>query len=361
MTAARSPRRLVASAGPCFRSWAGGAAVFVAAAVACSPVFFILFRLMAFNTVPRDDYAPFLLWLLGAPGGGLPESPYGYRVLSMIAAAPLYWLLPAPPLTNLPAGLAAPYLRATAALAMLSYLSLLLMALVIYRVGRDRAALGRVEAVLGAVLLVGLALNCQLVAIDPLAILLVAAGLWLLPRPGGFAALIVPSVFCNEKVAIVFALWLTLRCLTSVADRRRFGLQWAATLAAIALYAVVLRVVHLPGNSYQLRPTGYLATLVANLGVLRSARGVLLDLLPTLLLFAVGALGWRCCGDRLRATWLRPRDLLVIPGLMLVALVLTQKFQMGRIVMHAAPLFVLPAAAALGQWLARGAAPDGAA
>ncbi|MBW4091651.1 MAG: hypothetical protein HIU82_11160 [Proteobacteria bacterium] len=56
-------------------------------------------------------------------------------------------------------------------------------------------------------------------------------------------------------------------------------------------------------------------------------------------------------------------DILVIPALVLLALTVTHKFQIGRLVMHAAPLFVLPAAAAAGRWHARAArfiagAPD---
>jgi hypothetical protein len=49
---------------------------------------------MAFNTVPRDEYAPYLLWLLNMPGGGFPGSLYGYRILSTIAGAPFFYLLP---------------------------------------------------------------------------------------------------------------------------------------------------------------------------------------------------------------------------------------------------------------------------
>lgn len=33
------------------------------------PFFFVILRLMIFDTVPRDEYEPFLLWLLDQPGG----------------------------------------------------------------------------------------------------------------------------------------------------------------------------------------------------------------------------------------------------------------------------------------------------
>src|SRR5271165_2939816 len=127
-----------------------GAGAFIALTFALNPVFFVIYRLMVFNTVPRDDYAAFLLWLVGSPGGSFPQSPYGYRLLSMVAAAPFYYLLPPLRVTNLPADLTAPYVRATAAIAALSYLSLLLAAALIYRVARDRCGLGRPEGMLAA-------------------------------------------------------------------------------------------------------------------------------------------------------------------------------------------------------------------
>ncbi len=108
---------------------------------------------MVFDTLPRDDYAPFLLWLAGAPGGAFPESPYGYRLLTMVAALPLYYALPALRLTNLPAALTPQYVQATAAIAALSYLSLLAAGLLSYRIARDRAGLPRREATLAGVLL----------------------------------------------------------------------------------------------------------------------------------------------------------------------------------------------------------------
>jgi hypothetical protein len=71
-------------------------------------------------------------------------------------------------------------------------------------------------------------------------------------------------------------------------------------------------------------------------------------------LLAVAALGWRYAGRARIAAMFRPLDLLLIPGLVMVALILTQMFQTGRIVMHAAPLYVLPAAVALGRWMDAG-------
>jgi hypothetical protein len=336
------------------KTWARHLAVLAAASLVLSPLFFIIDRIMVFDAVPRDDYAPFLLWLIGAPGGAFPVSPYGYRILTMLAALPFYYGLPSFRLTNLPESLTLQYVQATAAIAALSYLSLLAAGLLAYRTARDRGALPRRESVLAGVILCILILHSQVFGIDPFAILLVAAGVFLLPNPLAFALLIVPSVFANEKVAIVFAVWLTLRCVSSRADRSLLRVQWIAACGAIALYLVTLLILHLPGNAYQLEPGGYLGTVVSNLRASVSIRGLLLNVLPVAVLLAVAALGWRYAGRARIAAMFRPLDLLLIPGLVMVALILTQMFQTGRIVMHAAPLYVLPAAVALGRWMDAG-------
>ena len=318
---------------------------FAALAVLLHPVFFVIYRLAAFSTVPRDDYAPFLLWLLGEPGGALPGSPYGYRLLSMVAAAPFYYALPLLPLTNMPADLSAPYLKATAALSALAFLAWIANAMLTYACA-IAAHLERRDAVIAGALAFVLMLYVQITAIDPLAIALISAGILLVRRPWPFATLVAVSVPINEKVAMVLAVWLVIRCALSRADRAELGWRMVTAVLGVAAYVALVRAIHLPANAYQLDPTHYGSTLRDNLAAYASPRGLLLNVLPILVLAAI-ALAGRPCG------LFRRTDTLVIPALIAVALVLTQFFQAGRIVMHAAPLFVVPAAATLSGWFAR--------
>jgi hypothetical protein len=72
------------------------------------------------------------------PGAAFPGSLYGYRILSVLAAAPFYYLLPGLPLSNLPTDLESTYFRATAALAAISYLAMVAGAIMAYRLVVDR-------------------------------------------------------------------------------------------------------------------------------------------------------------------------------------------------------------------------------
>ena len=332
-------------------AWLGGLAVLL------HPLFFVIYRLAIFNTVPRDDYAHFLLWTVGSPEGGVPVSPYCYRVLSMLLAAPFYFLLPTFRLSNMPAALSTPYIRATAALSALAFVAWIAGAMLIYAIAVAKCGLSRRDAMLAAVLLFALGLFTQFVAIDPLAIALIALGVALVDRRWWFGGFMLVSIIANEKVALVLAIWLAIRCTLSSSDRAAFGAQCATALLALVAYVALVKLVHVPGNSYQLDPGDYLHTLRENLAAVARARSVLLNVVPIAILAAIAVFGH--AGARRTGTLFRPADLLVIPALIGVALFVTHLFQAGRIVLHAAPLFVVPATAALRGWLDAGETPSG--
>jgi hypothetical protein len=327
------------------RCWLIGALAFVGCLVALSPFFWAIYRIMAFHTIPRDDYAPYLLWLLGQRGGAFPGSPYAYRVLAVFAAAPFDWMLPSLHLSDLPGSVSLPYIRATAALAALAYVSALGSAFTVSRLAR-RGGLTVEQAVLAGGLLFVLCWHSQIYGIDPFAILLVALLLSLLLRPVAFAALMLVSIVADEKVCMVFTIWLSLRCL--LLGERELRLPWIASLGALAAYLVMVALVRVPGNAYQLQPTSYLTTIAMNLRASLSGRGLVLNVLPTALLAAVAVAGWPAAGRGQGMA--RRADILLIPALVLLALTVTQYFQIGRIVMHAAPIFVIPAAASISAW-----------
>ncbi len=320
-------------------------ACFALCLVLLSPLFWAVYRVMIFNTVPRDDYAPFLLWLLGQKGGVLPESPYVYRILSMAAAVPFDLAMPLLRFSRLPASVPADYVRATAALAALAYTAAVGAAFVAARLARS-LGLAPGEALFAGALLFVLCWSAQIYGIDPLAILCVAVLVSLLRNRRLFVPGVLASILVNEKICMVLVLWLAIRWVLCAEDRAPLGVPLLASLAALAAYLAMVLLVHVPGHSYQLRPADYLGTIRANLAVQVSARGVMLNLVPILVLVGVAVAGWPAgsMGPFRRV------DILVIPALVLLGLMVTHKFQIGRLVMHAAPLFVVPAAAAGRRW-----------
>lgn len=317
--------------------------ILVLALVLC-PFFFIIERLSLFNTVPRDDYAGYLLWLARPSHGSFPiQSPYGYRILSILLAMPFYRMLPPVLPTNLAPTVTLEYARATAALTATSFICLVMSCVGIWRLALHRHQPATVAV--GASMLLFIACwYTQIVALDTVTIAAIVAGLWILPHRRAFMAFILASVAVNEKIMIVFMIWLTLRYLLNRPDRQALAIQWLGTLAAAALYLAVIKLVHLPGNSYQMTPSCFLDTIGRNLATTLSLRGFILNAVPAGLLLALGlaATSGRRAGRALP-------DLLLVPALVLVAMTLTETYQIGRIVMHGAPLLVIPGAAALAR------------
>ena len=56
------------------------------------PMFFEIYRTVFYSTMSFDDYSPYLLWMLGEPGGKVPASPHAYRFGAIVLAAPFYHL-----------------------------------------------------------------------------------------------------------------------------------------------------------------------------------------------------------------------------------------------------------------------------
>jgi hypothetical protein len=303
---------------------------------------------MVFQTVPRDDYASSLMWLLGQKGGVQPESPYAYRILSTAAAVPFDLVLPVLRVSRLNPGVPANYLRATAAFAALAYTSTVSAAFVAARLARRLDVAPAAAAGAGALLFV-LCWFAEIYSIDPLAILGVAALVSVLHHRRFFVPGVLVSIVVNEKICMVLVLWLGIRWVLYADDRASLGAPLLASMSALAAYLAMVLLVHVPGNSYQLRPSAYLGTIAANLAAQASARGVVLNLVPTLVLAGVSVAGWPAGS----VGPFRPGDIVVIPALVLLGLTVTHQFQIGRLVMHAAPLFVVPAAAAGRRWHAR--------
>ena len=308
-------------------------------AVLSLPLFFDIYRAAAFNTAPRDDYAPYLLYLVG-DGGALPGAPFVYRFLSVAVAVPFYHALPGYIFSNLPPTDPA-YLQAVEALSFSSWLWLALTPAVIYVLAR-RSRAGRGAAAIAALLTLPLSGFLARVGIDPLAVFVICLLLLWVDRPLLFAPLALLSSVLNEKASLVLAVALAGRLLAARRAGRPFG-QWpalTASLAAVAVYFAVTLVYDAPGNEAQTNPALFLSHARSTLAYTLSAKGRVLHALPALVVAGLAALALRYR----RASGFQAADTLALVALLALALVADVSYNVGRIVMHAYP-FYLPAAA----------------
>ena len=96
---------------------------------------------------------------------------------------------------------------------------------------------------------------------------MLAISLYLLDRYTAFVPLVLASVGFNEKIALVLAIWLVMRCLLFHEDRAKLGVPALAAVAAVAFYVLIVLSIRLPGNEYQTDLAEYPSTALTNLKV----------------------------------------------------------------------------------------------
>jgi hypothetical protein len=313
------------------------------------PAFFAIYRDAAFQTSPRDDYAPSLLALVGERGAPpdrqptlLGGAPFGYRVLSVAAAIPFYELLPYYSFSNLPVT-DEHYLRATAALSMVSYLSILLTVLVVYGIARRRLKCSPGASLLTALMSFGLFQFMSTSGVDPLAVAVVALLVYFLDRPMIFGLLIIASAAMNEKVVIIFAVVFAVRVIAWLVGHHAAFRYWPQTLAtgvAVLAYALMHQLLQLPGNEGKTDTRTWFAGAAATLGSSLSVKGVVQNGIPLVViavLLSVAYATWRLRRD---VPGFSPLDLAVAPVLLAIGLIIDVQFTLGRLVMHSFPLYL---------------------
>lgn len=306
-----------------------------------SPFFFDIYRIGVFNMVPHDNYADYVLYLAGQ-NPQAPVAPDLYRIGSVAVAMPFYYWAPSYTFTNL-TNFSASYVKATEALSLVSYLSLVLTALVTFGIARRRFSASPGTAALLALAAFFLGGYTSIVGIDLVAILLISVLLYFEDDPRVFATLVVISAAFNEKIPIVFAAVLLTRAAFALARRQpiRGIVQLVSSCAATAAYFVVrLFLLRAPGWENQTTPSTYLHGTLDTLALTFTEKGLVANVLPLaiVVLLAVIAIVAR------RDGCFEVADVSAVVILLVMALFADLGVTLGRIVMYAFP-FYLPAIA----------------
>jgi hypothetical protein len=316
------------------------------ALTATYPVYIETYRSMVFQTTPRDDYAPYLLWLAG-DGGVRPGAPMAYRILSVAVALPFYRTLPVYRFTKA-TGVDSDYERATQALAFVSWLALAGLAVLVYRIARDRLGASRAASAVGLFATPLYAQYTGIHGVDPLAMFLIAAAYHALRTPAAFALIVILSAAFNEKVSLVLALLLGGRVLAAPRDTlRHYSAQLVACAGAFAGYLALRQLLDIPGNAQQLQPLTYGGAAMRLLGLTFSMKGLFQNVFPVALVLGAYGFVLRVRRDGAPSAWWSRSDLAVPLGLLAIGAAINVEYTLGRLVMHALPLIVPAAAAAL--------------
>lgn len=312
--------------------------------VLCSYWIFInIYRINAFNIVPHDDYAPYLLYILGEQGGRVLGAPHAYRIFSVAAAVPFYYILPFFEFSLLE-NVNVTYLRAVEALAMVSYVSMLLSCALIYLITCKKFSASSATGIIASLMALLLFQFSGYTGVDPIGILMVCLLIFYSGSPVVFGILIIVSVGFNEKISLIFSMLMVSRVLF-IKDKR-FIPDAVLSVLAFAVYLSVRTFLNIPGNEQQMQFTSFFVTTIANFSELTSLKRFVLDVVPVItlvILYAFAGKQYKLNLNRYN-NYFSIVDISALLGLFLISMGIGMQLNIGRVAMYCFP-FYLPLAA----------------
>jgi|GEM_PF-2247181 len=326
------------------------------------PLLFQALRTALFQTIPFDDYAEFLLTILGRTENFAPLAPMHYRILSILPAA-LFTLVPEIPFSRLPA-LDPAWRNATQAIVIWSWMCIVLSATVIFAQFRYRQKSSFAAAIVGAMSTIILAQFLSTVGVDGPFILFVTLLAVFSSNPTVFVPLIIIAPFVNEKLPIIFAAQFVARRVTAHFSYAKSPHnvyssaptpQLLASLAGCFVYFAIRFFLNFPGNENQLDFTSYPAASLNALQYLFTVKGFILNGIPVALIFALFFLAIyvsvNSAGNskhlvKTQISFQLERADIVLPFIFVaLAIVADVQFNLGRIAMLLFPLTLVGIAA----------------
>lgn len=320
------------------------------------PDFFDTYRLMVLKAVSYDDYAPLLLRIMGLTNDPLPAARYVHRILSIVPAIPFYFL-PVLHFSSIQeSGVSQQYLKASQAIALVSWLSVVAASVIAYCFARRRS-LSATEAAIASLASLLLSRFLALTGVDAIAVLTVLLLVimeiekWQI----GFVLLSCASIVINEKILILLALYYGYLAI----HNRRFRFNAVTAMTCFLGYWLARKGFRLPGGEFETQGGSLFANLLHAGGWILTPRSLILNFLPFSLLICL--LLWVATSahadDRLPATCI------ALSAMFVVSVAANGWFNVGRVVMHGYPLviayYVICRAATRGGTDGKVAVPDG--
>lgn len=313
---------------------------YLSSLLAFLPFFFFYFRITAFGTVPMDDYENFILkWDGKAPNFQF-YSPQGYRWLFFGIGFFFYKTMPFIDLTNMDTSQAA-RMQAFQALAFTSYLFTHLFFFINYRLVREMGkTIGFSIAVSSIIFL--FCLQSNIYTIDAISLAWASLVLFYIKNFRLFSALLITSVFVNEKIPLLFFTYFSLLILF---DRQQKGLlkYFIVATIAVSLYFLERSLFPLSGYEYQTQPQLFFERIGMSLPFLLSFKGFYMNILPLLILTIIIVL---CLKFGLFKTGFYTSKIIILLPIFffLLGMFACSNYGIGRIALHTLPFFTVPVA-----------------
>ncbi|MBD3232614.1 MAG: hypothetical protein GF315_02710 [candidate division Zixibacteria bacterium] len=220
----------------------------------------------------------------------------------------------------------------------------------VYLISKRRLHQSEEVSLVASLLSILLFRHTALYGIDPFAIMVISTVIYFIRSRLIYSAIVLLSIGINEKIILLFAILGISRLLFG---KNKSNVHVIVPSAALVLYLGIRYLVNAPGCEYQLDPSTYLSSLHFNILQTSSLKGLVLNILPTLIMVALYICALIANKQRsLSAKWyFQPADILPLVGLFIIAHMVRVEYNVGRITLYCLPLYLPLASSVLASKL----------
>ena len=311
--------------------------------LALLPLFFIYFRLTAFQTFPFDNYYDYVLYLDGKRAYAVLGAPSGYRFAYYGTAFLWYKVLPVIPLSKLAVSENPDEIRALQALAFTSFLFVYAFFCTVFLLLRNRLNKPAGLSIAVASLMVLLSWYAAPYGADSLFLFYTALCLYFIKKPYIAGGLIILSPVVNEKIGLVFTFFF-LGMLVGEIKWKQVVFPLLISVSSVCLYLLIRHWVDLPTGiyTYQTDVFRFWDSVQSSYPALVSVKGFYMNWIPFVLLMILAFAGRRAGIFHKKELYLHPVIQVLPLFLFGLGIVMCRDFTIGRIAMHALPFYAVP-------------------
>jgi hypothetical protein len=184
-----------------------------------------------------------------------------------------------------------------------------------------------------------LGLSSNIYSVDAITLAWTSLALLCINKLKWHAAIVLLSVFVNEKIPLLFAAYFSMIALF---DRQQSGWQprLGFALLAVSIYFAERWLLDFPGYEYQTQPGQFFERVRLSIPFLFSIKGLYMNFLPLALLMGIAIGGWK-----MRIFGVGYFQSVAIAGLPVVffglGIFACSNYGIGRICLHSLPFFVV--------------------
>ncbi|MCB0685739.1 MAG: hypothetical protein KDC53_04420 [Saprospiraceae bacterium] len=300
--------------------------ILLAGSIIIPPLFFIIYRLIAYQAMPIDAYWQYILYYLDNNPSFHPYAPFVYRPIYPLIGTLVYQIIPLITFSE-PTSFSPEQLKAIESLALINAICIYLIGVVTIWILQENKLTNKSFALTSGILAASLMFYTAFFGIDPFAFLFTIILMKFENNRSIFIPSILFSVAISEKICFVFFVYFLLKYL---ATHKIDFVSLFTIVFTMILYVFLRKWGPYGGHEEQINISAFKDSFTNSLTYLMTIKGLYINVLPMAILLFFFFFSKK----DIPGLWTFPLVLFFI------GLTMNMAFNIGRLVLHALPFFI---------------------